>query len=121
MFEDFYRVISRAESDGRHIWQVGFNLQHEIYGVHFPGTPITPGACQVEMLRQMAEAICGSPVFMAGIRTIKYLQVIDPIACPEVTLEETFSSPDEDGLIRCNALIKASDKTLTKAVIDFKL
>lgn len=120
MFEGFYKIISKTSEGNHHKWLVSFNLQHQIFQVHFPGTPITPGACQVEMFRQLAESEAGVPLCLADIRNIKYLQVIDPVSIPEVTVEETIYEPDGSGLIRCDAFFKSGDRTLTKAIIDFR-
>ena len=120
MFENLYSVTASASEQNVFNWKIRFDLQHQIYQVHFPGTPITPGACQLEIFRQLAEQALNSPASIAEVKNIKYLQVVDPISFPEVEVSESFSDQDESGLYKCNANIVCEGKILTKSVLILK-
>ena len=52
---DFYRIESRLED--RTLGQSGFkvilNPDHLIYKAHFPGQPVTPGVCILQIIQEL--------------------------------------------------------------------
>ena len=47
---DFFHIVSTKHSEAELVWQVQLNADHYIYRAHFPGNPITPGVCLVQMV-----------------------------------------------------------------------
>ena len=120
MFRDLYRINSESISEGRYTFGLTLDASHRIYQVHFPGTPITPGACQLEILRQLAGRAVGSGVSILEVRNIKYLRVISPETDPDITVEETVSGTEVPGIFKCSAVICAGDTVFTKTSFTFK-
>lgn len=60
-----------------------------IFKAHFPGEPIMPGACIVQMVQELATDWIGSEMEIAKVSNLKFLNVISPDAILElnVTLE----------------------------------
>jgi 3-hydroxyacyl-[acyl-carrier-protein] dehydratase len=54
------------------------NAAHPIFGGHFPGRPILPGACQLQMIREMLSGITGKDYRLQKATTIKFITPIDP-------------------------------------------
>jgi len=120
MFQDLYRITGESLSGGCHSFGITLDASHSIFRVHFPGTPITPGACQLEILRQLAGRALGREVSVAEVRNIKFLKTINPAADPDITVEETFSGTDEPGTFRCTAVLRAGEAVFTKASFTVK-
>lgn len=53
-----------------------------VYKAHFPGHPVTPGACLIQMIRELAEKHLKQPLRVVGMRNVKFLSVIEPGAAP---------------------------------------
>ena len=51
---------------------------HPIFRGHFPGRPILPGACQVELVREVLNLALKKKYRMVRARNIKFLAVVDP-------------------------------------------
>ncbi|MCC8176353.1 MAG: hydroxymyristoyl-ACP dehydratase [Bacteroidales bacterium] len=49
-----------------------------IYEAHFPGQPITPGVCIIQMVKEMAEGFVGQELSIPLLKNAKFLQVITP-------------------------------------------
>ena len=75
LINDFFEVIALTPSEGELRCKVKFNPEHFIYKAHFPGNPVTPGVCLV----QMAAEILGEQYhkqFMKVIPATKVLKLI---------------------------------------------
>ena len=119
MFENLYKITECSSEGGNFSFSISLDAAHPIYQVHFPGTPITPGACQLEIFRQLASSAQGRDLSVAEVRNIKYLNIIDPLVNGRLSLTESFGEPDGDGRIKCNVVLSKDGAVFTKAVIIF--
>ena len=60
------------------------NPEHLIYQAHFPGNPITPGACLLQTVGELLQRKLGRPLFLKASKNIKYLNVLVPVEGKEV-------------------------------------
>ena len=58
---------------------------HVIYQAHFPGEPITPGVCILQMGVELLSEALGCPLEVAGFKNVKFLQVLSPLGTPSLT------------------------------------
>ena len=65
------------------------NPEHLIYQAHFPGNPITPGACLLQTAGELLQRKLGRPLFLKASKNVKYLNVLVPAKGKEVRF--TFS------------------------------
>ena len=67
---------------------VGYDLQldasHIIYQSHFPGEPITPGVCIIQIAKELLEDHTGQAYDISGVKNVKFLSVISPIQNPRI-------------------------------------
>lgn len=63
------------------------NADHEIFKGHFPGMPVVPGVCMVEMIKEILEEVVGKKTNLKKAGTIKFLHVLDPNIYPEINAE----------------------------------
>jgi 3-hydroxyacyl-[acyl-carrier-protein] dehydratase len=55
------------------------NALHPVYDGHFPGNPVVPGVCQVQMVKELVEKALGHPVRLYESDNIKFLSMINPL------------------------------------------
>lgn len=70
----FYYITSRDESS----FTIRFNPEHPVFSGHFPGHPIVPGACLVQIAQELLSDKKGCPVRFLEIRNLKFKQPITP-------------------------------------------
>jgi 3-hydroxyacyl-[acyl-carrier-protein] dehydratase len=63
------------------------NTQHRIFGGHFPGQPVVPGVCLMQMVQEVTAAALG----IGGLRLlwagqIKFISPIDPRTAGELEM-----------------------------------
>lgn len=120
MLENFYEILSSVHDGQLSSWRIRLNTDHEIFKAHFPGTPITPGACQLEIFRQLAGKSVGRELMLVSIKNLKYLQIIDPKQTDEVTVAETIQQGPDADQWQASVLVTCDDKVFTKASITLK-
>jgi 3-hydroxyacyl-[acyl-carrier-protein] dehydratase len=57
---------------------VSLNASHPIYGGHFPGNPVVPGVCQVQMVKELVEKAVNRVLTLFESDNIKFLSMINP-------------------------------------------
>jgi len=75
---DLYHIISKESLEEVHVFTVRLNPEHRIYGAHFPGNPITPGACLLEMSRELASVALDKELILEKADNVKFLKGIHP-------------------------------------------
>ena len=58
--------------------------EHLIYQAHFPGNPITPGACLLQTASEVLQRKMGRPLYLKASKNVKYLNVLVPAEDKEV-------------------------------------
>lgn len=103
---DFFRIESRME--GLPQGQSGFNIilnpDHLIYKAHFPGQPVTPGVCILQMIQEILSEQEGMPLFIRKIKNVKFTNMISPLSDESISV--LFSSvSEEEGGVRAQGVI----------------
>lgn len=85
---NLYTIASRSEGDAT---GASFTLQLQpecfIYAAHFPGEPITPGVCIVQMAKELLEEMLQCPLQIKMVKNVKFLSVLTPDETTEVTYD----------------------------------
>lgn len=78
LLNDLYSIISRTDGEGRCDFTIELNPQHFIYKAHFPGEPITPGVCIMQIAKELLEEAVSQQLTLSCVRNIKFLRIISP-------------------------------------------
>lgn len=54
-------------------------LPHPIFDGHFPGRPVLPGVCLVQLVEELAASIAGRVVRLIRAGPVKFIAMIDPV------------------------------------------
>ena len=123
LLSDFYTVMSHTgpeteiNSAGVSIshsnYHIELNTNHSIYQGHFPGNPVVPGVCQIQMILEMISLIEDKPVRMEKADTVKFLSLIvpglNPLLCVDIASRES-----DNGRISANVTISAGETIFLK-------
>lgn len=81
----YYRIIrAERQADSSAVFRVALPSDCEVYRGHFPGRPVCPGVCQVELVRQCAARLTGCKLLIRSIALCRFLAVASPETCPEM-------------------------------------
>lgn len=84
--DSLYTVTGMERSGDTVTFRLRLNASHVIYGAHFPGRPITPGVCQLQMVTDCLGCLLQKKVYADKVKNIKYLTLVSPKETEEVTL-----------------------------------
>lgn len=69
---------SYEDVSGTQAFHISLNPDHYIFKAHFPGNPVVPGVCQVQMALDILSWELGVPLYLDEVKNIKYLSVMIP-------------------------------------------
>ncbi len=63
----------------------------DVYRGHFPDKPVSPGVCNIEMIRECAEMLIGQDLLIDTIKQCRLTAVASPSICPKVDVKVTVA------------------------------
>ena len=111
---NLYIVTQCDKSNESALFHIELNPNHTIYQAHFPGQPITPGVCLLQIARELLEDHCGHKLEIRHVKNIKFLSVVSPIdhSSIYIRLGHITDTPDS---VQCRAQVESpSGETLAK-------
>lgn len=63
------------------------NPAHRIFEGHFPGQPVVPGVCMMQMMKEVLETMLGQKTRLVSAASAKFLAMIDPRVTPVIQAE----------------------------------
>lgn len=115
LLKDFYQVISiENASENKYLARISVNAEHEVFKGHFPGNPIMPGVCMMQIIKELTEQISESSLFMQSLTNVKFMALINPFNSPELRL-------DLDIVTTETGLIKVKNVTYFEETVALKL
>jgi 3-hydroxyacyl-[acyl-carrier-protein] dehydratase len=102
LFTDFYTVDQMIMSDSGAVFHITLNPNHVIYNGHFPGQPVLPGVCSLQIIKECAEQLVNKKLHYAQISLCKFLRYVDPVQCNEITLNISIVK-NEEGMFQISA------------------
>lgn len=91
---------------------LSINKSHDILKGHFPGQPVVPGVCMMQMIRELVELNIKRDLCIEEADNMKFLAIIDPEKTNEV--EANISYSEADGKILLNATLFSGPVTFFK-------
>ena len=80
-----YTISAARQREALPSFGITLRADHTIYQAHFPGQPITPGVCIIQIAKELLEEHLGRPLLIRAIKNVKFVGIISPVETPEVT------------------------------------
>lgn len=109
---NLYFIDSSTFEDGVWTYGIHMNPDHVIYSVHFPGEPITPGACILQMACELVSVSMNRMMELSKAENVKFQSPLTPdIQGITVTVKNEM---EEEGVIRSRIGIDVPGKCIAK-------
>ena len=72
------------------------NKDHDIFKGHFPGNPVTPGVCMMQIVKELTEEFIGRKLFLKTASNVKFMAIINPFETPELTMSLNISESETE-------------------------
>ncbi|KRD62932.1 3-hydroxyacyl-ACP dehydratase [Flavobacterium sp. Root935] len=120
VLKDFYKVLSEEKaSDSKYNITILINEKHEVFKGHFPGNPIMPGVCMIQIIKELTESITKSSLMIQSLANVKFMALINPEVTPELRLELDVTIT-EDNLVKVKNTTYFNDTTALKLSTVYK-
>ena len=115
VLKDFYKILSEEKiSDSKYSITILVNEKHDVFKGHFPGNPIMPGVCMIQIIKELTEKITESTLMIQTLSNVKFMALINPEATPELRLELDIVTTEDD-------LVKVKNTTYFNDTVALKL
>ncbi|MBP5258946.1 MAG: 3-hydroxyacyl-ACP dehydratase [Prevotella sp.] len=108
---DLFYIIKKQETDKEMLYNIKLNGNHVIYTAHFPGNPITPGVCLMQMVTELLESHSKKHLILDTVVNIKFRKAITPDMEPSVTIIKTA---EEDKTLKVRVSIDVEGEQYAK-------
>ncbi|MEC3877480.1 3-hydroxyacyl-ACP dehydratase [Chryseobacterium salviniae] len=94
---DFYSLESSEKTEsGSFTAHILLNKDHDIFKGHFPGNPVTPGVCMMQIVKELSEKFTGQNLFLKSASNVKFMAIINPFETPELNLQLYINESEEE-------------------------
>lgn len=93
---NFYRITSAEQTaPNKMVAHIRLNAGHPIFRGHFPGNPVTPGVCMLQIVKDIAEIIFEKKLELVSASNVKFMAIINPEINPDIRLELTCTEENQ--------------------------
>ena len=112
---NLYHIVSKDVVDASIRYNIHLDASHFIYQAHFPDEPITPGACIIQIAKELLEEHLGIGLEIQKVKNVKFLNVISPLATPNVTyVFEKIMPDDSEKTYKVMTQVSSGETSLAK-------
>jgi len=93
----YYTVLGETRIDEQNaVFHCELKADCDVYRGHFPEKPVSPGVCNIEMIKECVMMLTGQSLLIKTIKQCRLTAVATPFVCPEVDVT-VQAVPMEDG------------------------
>ena len=125
---NLYKIISKEKVNSIFNYTVELNPSCVIYQAHFPGEPITPGVCIVQIGKEVIEDLlleqssASRRLEIIKAKNIKFLSVISPNETPILTYQvRKLVFSDDKMTVETQIVVNSDDKSMAKISLVMKV
>ncbi len=93
--------------------------EHDIFKGHFPGNPVMPGVCMIQIIKELTEKATEKQLFLSVSSNIKFMAIINPEKNDRLKL--TLNLKEEEGVIKVKNTTFFEDTLALKLSATFKI
>ena len=117
--DHLYTILSQHEEGGHPAFRVRIHPEWPVYEAHFPGHPVTPGVCIVQMVQELLQGILCRKLCLRKAKNVKYLAIISPEEVSELTVAFPKTEEQPDGSLKVQAQVLCGETLCTKLSLTF--
>lgn len=119
LIEGLYTVVGVEKTTDGITAKVHLNKNHDIFKGHFPGNPVMPGVCMIQIIKELTEEATEKNLFLTVSSNIKFMAIINPENNPD--LELSINIVEENGEVKVKNVTSFEDTVALKLNATFKI
>ena len=118
LINELCEIVGKNSGDGQLTYQVRFSPDCFIYQSHFPGNPITPGVCLIQISSEILESEYHHTYELSLLKNIKFKKIVRP---GETVSFVVTDMAYVDDLFKVNVSVENEEAQYTKMSLLFKV
>jgi 3-hydroxyacyl-[acyl-carrier-protein] dehydratase len=110
--EEIFKVESVEHADGVIKAALSINADSPIFQGHFPGQPVVPGACMLQVVKDVLADALGYKIQLKKGDNLKFVGMVVPGASDAVALEINYKVTED--LVSVNAKLSEGNRVCFK-------
>lgn len=119
LIEGLYKVINTENTAEGILATVQLNEKHAIFKGHFPGNPVMPGVCMIQIIQELTEDKTGKNLLLAVSSNIKFTAIINPEK--NAVLKISIDITEENGEVKVKNITSFDETVALKLNATFKV
>jgi 3-hydroxyacyl-[acyl-carrier-protein] dehydratase len=111
--DSVFKIEELEHDSGQINASLNINKSSNIFEGHFPGQPVVPGACMVQLVKDVLEEALHMPILLKKAGNIKFINIITPANNLTAKLTISYKLTD-DSNISVNANLFSDEVTCFK-------
>jgi 3-hydroxyacyl-[acyl-carrier-protein] dehydratase len=111
-----FTIKEKQEMTDSCLYRLALNISHPVYEAHFAGNPVTPGACIVQIIKELSEEYLNSALRIEAVKNTKFIHVIHPAVNHEITVDINLKTVKDDS-VSFSATVFDGETTFAKATM----
>jgi 3-hydroxyacyl-[acyl-carrier-protein] dehydratase len=111
---DIFNILQIQHLEGSITASLNINPNSKILKGHFPGQPVVPGACMLQVVKEVLESALNDTLRLKKADHLKFMSLIEPGNNQTVQLEITYREIEEGDIF-------ATAKLFAGEIVCFKL
>ncbi len=109
LLKDYYTIEKSLPIEGGGLFHIRLNKECDVYRGHFPESPVSPGVCNIQMIKECASQIVGRPLTICNLQQCRLTTLITPNEHPTMEARVLIETKDETYKLR--ATLGIGDET----------
>lgn len=119
LIEGLYTIQSLEQNDQEVIASVKLNATHDVFKGHFPDSPVMPGVCMIQMIKELIEQALDKKLFLNVVSNVKFMAIINPVVNETIDLKMNIS--EMEGIVKVKNVTSYEDTVALKLSATFKI
>ncbi|SDD63344.1 3-hydroxyacyl-[acyl-carrier-protein] dehydratase [Pricia antarctica] len=119
LIKELYSIQSFTETDGMVQASVKLNRSHEVFKGHFPGNPIMPGVCTIQIVKELTEKALDKKLFLSVVSNVKFISIINPEK--NETIQVVLNISEEEDAVKVKNTVSYEHTLALKLNATFKV
>ncbi|MBK8146230.1 MAG: hypothetical protein IPK62_15220 [Bacteroidetes bacterium] len=105
LLNDFFHINHLSNEENKIIADITINANHAILKGHFPGHPVVPGVCMMEMIKELLEVTFSKKWVLRNSKSTKYLKLFSTVENTAARFELTWKD-EADHTLNVSTVLK---------------
>lgn len=114
MQELFTDIETRLAEEGHYAFRVRLDASHPVFSGHFPGHPVLPGVCTLQIVRECLARGTRRRFRYAAIRECKFLSMVVPAESAPLDIDIRLAEGEEPATRKLTCTVAENDRTILK-------